>query len=98
MAEIEIQKGDLSKEDFIQNVECAFKSAFYMHFRYLYNNATELKISKPFLTAIYFYIREYCYSSMFRYNAIGHFNVPYGGISYNRKSLAKKLSILQARN
>ena len=39
MAEIEIQKGDLSKEDFIQNVECAFKSAFYMHFRYLYNNA-----------------------------------------------------------
>ena len=91
MVEIESQKGDLSKEDFIQNIECAFKSAFYMHFRYLYNNATELKISKPFLTAVYFYIREYCYSSMFRYNTIGHFNVPYGGISYNRKSLAKKI-------
>lgn len=97
MAEIEIQKGDLSKEDFIQNVECAFKSAFYMHFRYLYNNATELKISKPFLTAIYFYIREYCYSSMFRYNAIGHFNVPYGGISYNRKSLAKKIEYFTSK-
>ncbi len=91
MVEIESQKGDLSKEDFIQNIECAFKSAFYMHFRYLYNNATELKLSKPFFTAIYFYIREFCYSSMFRYNANGHFNVPYGGISYNRKTLAKKI-------
>ena len=91
MAEIENQKGDLSTEDFIQNIECAFKSAFYTHFRYLYNNALELKLSKPFLTAIYFYIREYCYSSMFRYNANGHFNVPYGGISYNKKSLTKKI-------
>ena len=91
MVEIECQKGDLSKSDFIQNIECAFKSAFYMHFRYLYNNADELKLSKAFLTAIYFYIREYCYSSMFRYNANGHFNVPYGGISYNKKSLAKKI-------
>ena len=91
MGEIEIKKGDLSKEDLIQNIECAFKSAFYMHFRYLYNNALELKLSKPFLTAIYFYIREYCYSSMFRYNANGHFNVPYGGISYNRKALTKKI-------
>lgn len=91
MVVIESQKGDLTKEDFIQNIECAFKAAFYMHFRYLYNNATELKLSKPFLTAIFFYIREFCYSSMFRYNAAGHFNVPYGGISYNRKSLAKKI-------
>ncbi len=91
MVEIESRKGNLSKEDFVQNIECAFKSAFYMHFRYLYNNATELKLSKGFLTAIYFYIREYCYSSMFRYNSNGHFNVPYGGISYNRKSLSKKI-------
>ena len=91
MVDIESQTGYLSKEDFIQNIECAFKSAFYMHFRYLYNNAPEFKLSKPFLTAIYFYIREYCYSSMFRYNANGHFNVPYGGISYNRKSLTKKI-------
>lgn len=91
MVEIEARKDVLSKEDFLQNIECAFKSAFYMHFRYLYNNADELKLSKPFSTAIYFYIREFCYSSMFRYNANGHFNVPYGGISYNKKSLSKKI-------
>lgn len=91
MVEIESRENILSKEDFIQNIECAFKSAFYMHFRYLYNNADELKIGKPFATAIYFYIREFCYSSMFRYNSNGQFNVPYGGISYNKKSLSKKI-------
>ncbi|MFA6866874.1 MAG: DNA adenine methylase [Clostridia bacterium] len=91
MVDIEKQKGNLSKDDFIHNIECAFKSAFYMHFRYLYNNADELNIDKSFYIAIYFYIREFCYSSMFRYNSNGKFNVPYGGISYNKKSLNKKL-------
>lgn len=91
MVEIEQEKGDLSKEDFLLNIECGFKSAFYMHFRYLYNNAKSLNISNAFYIAIYFYIREFCYSSMFRYNCNGHFNVPYGGISYNKKSLLKKL-------
>lgn len=91
MVEIEKEKGDLCEEDLLLNIECAFKSAFYMHFRYLYNNAEELKISKAFRIAIYFYIREFCYSSMFRYNANGDFNVPYGGISYNRKHLSKKI-------
>lgn len=91
MADLEKEKGSLCEEDVLLNIECAFKAAFYMHFRYLYNNADALKISKGFKTAIYFYIREFCYSSMFRYNAKGDFNVPYGGISYNRKYLAKKI-------
>ena len=91
MVKLEGENGDLSSEDFILNIECAFKSAFYTHFRYLYNNATELGIGEAFYTAIYFFIREFCYSSMFRYNAHGHFNVPYGGISYNKKSLSKKI-------
>lgn len=91
IVELEKENGDLTKEDFILNIECAFKSAFYMHFRYLYNHAQEYKLSQPFYIAIYFYIREFCYSSMFRYNKKGQFNVPYGGISYNKKSLLKKL-------
>lgn len=91
MVEIEQQRKELQQDDFMQNIECAFKSAFYMHFRYLYNNANELNISTPFFIAIYFYIREFCYSSMFRYNANGGFNVPYGGISYNKKTLTKKI-------
>ena len=91
MVKIEQQQNELNQNDFIKNIECAFKSAFYMHFRYLYNNANELNISIPFFIAIYFYIREFCYSSMFRYNSDGKFNVPYGGISYNRKTLTKKI-------
>lgn len=31
---------------------------------------------------------------MFRYNAKGEFNVPYGGISYNRKDFQKKIDYL----
>lgn len=95
MSELEKEKGELSKEDLLSNIECAFKSAFYMHFRYLYNNSEELGLSHAFYTAIYYYIREFCYSSMFRYNSNGGFNVPYGGISYNRKYLAKKIEYLK---
>lgn len=44
--------------------------------------------------AVFFFIREYCYSSMFRYNASGEFNVPYGGISYNRKDFQRKIDYM----
>ena len=85
MYKIELKKGELSKKDEIDNLECALKSAFYMHLRYIYNNAEKLKVEMPLYTAIFYFIREYCYASMFRYNSNGKFNVPYGGISYNRK-------------
>lgn len=91
MKKLEIEKGDLSYEDMVLNLACAFKSAFYTHIRYLYNHIEDFKISLPFETAIYFFVREFCYSSMFRYNQQGEFNVPYGGISYNKKSIAKKI-------
>ena len=55
------------------------------------NYKEELGISEEFGTAIYFFIRQVCYSSMFRYNKDGKFNVPYGGISYNRKSFNNKI-------
>jgi DNA adenine methylase len=41
--------------------------------------------------------RNYAYSGMFRYNSGGGFNVPYGGIGYNRKNLAKKVDYLQSK-
>lgn len=95
MKKLEQEKGVLPEADVILNLEGAFKNAFYMHFRYLYNHIEELGISVPFATAIYFFIREYCYASMFRYNRQGKFNVPYGGISYNDKSMAKKAAYFQ---
>ncbi len=91
MGKLERQKGKLSREDLRLNLEGAVKNGAYIHFRYLYNHIEELALEPPVATALYFFIREYCYSSMFRYNQEGKFNVPYGGISYNKKSMAKKI-------
>lgn len=68
-----------------------------MHFRHLYNEAENLNISIPFYTAIFYFIREFCYASMFRYNKSGKFNVPYGGISYNRKEFIKKINYIGSK-
>ncbi len=68
-----------------------------MHFRHFYNNIDEYSISHSFSVAIFFFIRNYAYSGMFRYNKSGGFNVPYGGIGYNRKNLAKKVEYLQSQ-
>jgi DNA adenine methylase len=45
-------------------------------------------------TAAYWFLREMCYGSMFRFNKAGQFNIPYGGASYNRKDLRLKISNL----
>ena len=90
MYKIEKQKAKMNEKDTLDNIECAFKGAFYMHFRHLYNEYENLNISTSFYTAIFYFIREFCYASMFRYNKSGKFNVPYGGISYNRKEFIKK--------
>lgn len=97
MNKIETKKGKLSDDNILENIESALKSAYYMHFRYLYNNKEELKINDEFYCAIFYFIREYCYASMFRYNGNGKFNVPYGGISYNRKDFFKKIQYLHSK-
>ncbi len=96
MNKIEDTRGKMTDDNILENIECALKSAFYMHFRYLYNSREELEISDEFYCAIFYFIREYCYASMFRYNASGKFNVPYGGISYNRKDFDKKIKNLNS--
>lgn len=88
----EKKNGNISNNDRLNNMEAAMKSAYYMYIRYLYNNLSDL--SKGRQAAVFFFIREYCYSSMFRYNNKGEFNVPYGGISYNRKNFQKKIDYL----
>lgn len=97
MYKIENQKQKMNEKDTLDNIECAFKSAFYMHFRHLYNEAENLNINVSFYTAIFYFIREFCYASMFRYNKNGKFNVPYGGISYNRKEFIKKIDYIGSK-
>lgn len=98
MKKIAETKGDLDRYDLVDNIESSLKAAFYTHFRYLINYRDELGLSNEFATAIYFFIRQTCYSSMFRYNRNGKFNVPYGGISYNRKSFENKITYYHNRD
>jgi DNA adenine methylase len=96
MRVIEKDKGLLSNEDIDLNILTAIKSSFYMYFRQLYNKPEKYNIPKMIFSAIYFFIRNYTYSGMFRYNSEGEFNVPYGGIGYNGNSLDKKIKYISS--
>ena len=90
MRKLEIEKQILPYADLNDNIETAIKSAVYMNYRYLYNNSKILR-NKKMHCALFFFLRNYAYSGMFRYSSKGEFNVPYGGIAYNSKLLNKKL-------
>ncbi len=96
MQVLECKKGDLPKEDIISNIESAIKSAFYMHMRFLLNRMQEIKLDPIDQTVVFYFIRNYAYSGMFRYNKNGEFNVPYGGIGYNNNSFKKKIDNLNS--
>jgi len=96
MKVLEKEKGKLPDKDILDNIETALKSAFYMHFRHIYNFHKKYELNKAFYTAIFLFIRNYAYSGMFRYNSKGEFNVPYGGIAYNNKNFRKKIEYLKS--
>lgn len=88
-----------SKSEMISNVETAFKAGYYTHIRNLYNKRNSTGLSDFFTaqkeSAYFYFLREYCYSSMFRYNKKGEFNVPYGGMGYNKKSILTKVGVIK---
>lgn len=96
MRELEIKKYELPLKDLHDNIETAIKSAVYMNFRYLYNDAALTAENPKLHGALFFFIRNYAYSGMFRYSSKGDFNVPYGGIAYNSKCLDKKIQYYQS--
>lgn len=103
---VDLQKSLNRKQNFIkkqqsQNIiisdtnqqellETATKTSYYNLVRKLYNSLT------PLNSAFFFFIREFCYSSMFRFNKNNEFNVPYGGMSYNRKDLTEKINYIKS--
>lgn len=95
---LELKKGFLSDEDIINNIKTGFKSGLYMYFRLVYNQYDTLKYDENYKVALFYFIREFTYSSMFRYNNKGEFNVPYGGMSYNDKNLDYKLDCFKDVN
>lgn len=87
-------KKPFSTEDLCENLITGFTSGYYMYFRKIFNdiNLGHIKNqSIQYKAANFYFIREYCYGSMFRYNSKGEFNIPYGGMSYNRKNMRTKI-------
>ncbi len=74
-------------------IETGFRGGFYNHFRNIMNKSKNktIELSKEKKIANWYFIREFCYGGMFRFNKEGEFNVPYGGIAYNKKNFRKKV-------
>jgi DNA adenine methylase len=84
---------DFSAENIKQVGATVLKSTFYSTVRRVYNQNRAAKLTSQ-NAPYYYFMREFCYSSMFRFSKAGEFNVPYGGMSYNGKSLTAKLDYL----
>ncbi len=97
MHELEQKKHELPEADLNDNILTAIKSAVYMNYRSLYNNQALAASNTKLHAALFFFIRNYAYSGMFRYSSKGDFNVPYGGIAYNSKLMKKKLDYYRSQ-
>jgi DNA adenine methylase len=81
----------LPLDEMIDNIIGSVYAAFYMAVRHRYNKSRLSNLHSAARATDFFFLREFSYASMFRFNAAGKFNVPYGGISYNKKSFISKV-------
>ena len=78
-----------------QCITTSIHQSFYFIVRRMYNdwnnNGNEAEYTIKERSAQWFFIREFCFGSMFRYDSKGNFNVPYGGFGYNKKCFTCKI-------
>lgn len=86
----EARSSALNDEDLAKNVETALRTAFYTALRTEYNRRGP--VPTPQTAGAWFFVRDLCYASMFRFNDKGEFNIPYGGMAYNSKRLMNKVT------
>jgi DNA adenine methylase len=92
LARLETKHSVLFDEDALaEHCETAVRSAFYFRVRTEERTATGARAAACFL-----FVRDFCYGSMFRSNAQGEFNIPYGGTTYNGKSFLARLEQLRS--
>lgn len=84
-----------NNEELKEHLITALQSGLYFHAREIYNKGYK-NISIEEYIANWYFVREFCYSSMFRFSTSGKFNVPYGGISYNKKDFISKIKYLES--
>lgn len=90
MRNISTKNGALPESDIFPNLTTAFISSLYSYYRSLYNTKDPSVV--PCRVALYVFLRYYAYSGMFRFNPRGEFNVPYGGMGYNKNFLDSKIA------
>lgn len=83
--------------NFEENAAGVSGASVYLYLRSIYNSIT-LEKDPHLKTAIYFFLREYSYSSMFRYNSKGEFNVPFGGNTYSKKKFSDRVIQVMNKN
>lgn len=84
---LEVKNGVFSDKDFYEQIVAVTKGAYYYYLRDKLKPET-----KEEEIAQFFFLREYCFGSMFRFNGDGKFNIPYGGASYNDKNFHHKIN------
>jgi DNA adenine methylase len=67
------------------------RSAVYEMVRRAYNEAPP----GAERSALFWFLRDFCYGGLFRRNGSGRFNTPYGGMSYDGRSMAGRLEQLR---
>jgi DNA adenine methylase len=87
-------------DEIIDHIETGIKSGLYLFLRELTNHHFngKIELSKEKASANWYFVREFCYASMFRFNSKGEFNIPYGGIAYNRKNFRLKVENIFSKN
>jgi DNA adenine methylase len=83
-----------SESELQDHFETGIRSGFYLFFRNLLNQqyTKSIQLSPAKTVANWYFVREFCYASMFRFNSKGEFNIPYGGIAYNKKNFRLKVT------
>ena len=84
------------KEDIIYKcITTSVCQGFYFVIRDMYNEWNNHGKKEEYTlnerSAQWFFIREYCFGSMFRFGKNGDFNIPYGGFTYNDKCFTCKI-------
>jgi DNA adenine methylase len=91
MRGIDFKIGTLSDNDVELNILTALKCSVYTYFRDMYNKKYGESLDKLDHNALFFFVRYYTYSGIFRFNANGEFNGAYGGLNYNNFSIKRKV-------
>lgn len=87
------EKRIFNEGELADHFETGIKGGFYLLMRSLLNAhyAGRITLNQSKAAANWYFVREFCYGSMFRFNAKGEFNIPYGGITYNKKNFRQKV-------